>query len=102
MILAPEVGLWGASGYLLADTSTMPVISAPSAPVRHALGWTLVLVGSAVFVKSTHIGPVVLVINAQRGWGVHSGDAWILAGLVPVAVCTAIALARRSRRQTGP
>lgn len=43
-----------------------------------------VLFGLA-WVKVTRIGPVVLVVDESRGWGVHGGD---LIGLAPLALVT--------------
>jgi hypothetical protein len=48
---------------------------------------------SLFIVKGTAIGPVVLTVNASRGWGVHVGDA--LAVLPPLAAA-AFVLRRRS------
>lgn len=63
-----------------------------------ALAWLATLAGCTAWVKTTQIGPVVMIINDQRGWGVHAGDSWVLAGLAPMAAITVLHVVRRTRR----
>lgn len=62
----------------------------PTVPLPHArigILWTLTGAACLTWVKATSIGPVVAVIDARRGWGVHTGDAWTL---LAVAAATAV------------
>jgi hypothetical protein len=45
-----------------------------SPQVRVLLGACACFTAAAFIVKGTEIGPVVVVVNAGRGWGVHIGD----------------------------
>lgn len=48
-----------------------------------ALGaWAAAGVVSLAVVKLTSIGPVILTVSAERGWGVHTFD---LITIIPVA-----------------
>lgn len=66
---------------------------------RHPGARTLLAAGllaaSAWVVKRTAIGPVIAVINADRGWGVHTGD--ILA-LPPAAAAAWLLLMARPKK----
>ena len=45
--------------------------------------WAVCAVIAFVLVKVVKIGPVVFIISAEHGWGVHSGDFLVL---VPITV----------------
>lgn len=49
------------------------------------------LASAVAVVKGTAVGPVVLVVSEQRGWGVHVGDA---AALLPLAAAAWLCSAR--------
>ncbi len=45
-----------------------------SPQARVLLGACACFTAAAFIVKGTEIGPVLIVVNARRGWGVHIGD----------------------------
>lgn len=58
---------------------------------------TILTLGAALslgIVKGTKIGPVIYVVNEDRGWGVHSGD---FLAFIPAIGATLLAW-RRIRR----
>ena len=52
-------------------------------PKGLAMMWALCLAMAFVVVKVLRIGPVILVINQEMGWGVHVGD---FLALIPVTL----------------
>lgn len=64
--------------------------SSPAAthPARVIALWVAAAAVSVSWVKATQIGPVVLVVDEARGWGVHAGDAWALVAIAAAVVCT--------------
>lgn len=82
-----------------ADHRLSPHSSAQAAPTRcsrtaRGTGWrvlgTWAAAGAIGFgiVKGTSWGPVVYVVNEERGWGVHTGDALVLAPALVAALVT--------------
>lgn len=59
--------------------------------------WTVTAAACAVWVKVTRIGPVVAVIDARRGWGVHTGDAWTLLAVAAAAAASTRWMTPRGR-----
>lgn len=56
--------------------------------MKKLTAWALALTASALIVKGTSIGPVILVVSESRGWGVHTGDSLILIPLGLAALYT--------------
>lgn len=72
----------------------------PAAPLpyaRLALLWTLTGAACLTWVKVTSIGPVIAVVSRQRGWGVHTGDAWTLVGVAAAAALSTRWVTTRER-----
>lgn len=80
----------------LEATDTPPMFTASSHtsspaithPARVVALWAVAAVATVSWVKATQIGPVVLVVDEARGWGVHAGDAWALVAVAAAAACT--------------
>lgn len=77
-----------------ADTTSMPRLRSvrPARPftarrTQAGLAWMVAALLALVWIKTTRVGPVVLVLNKTHGWGVHSGDLWAV-GLLSVAAAT--------------
>lgn len=72
----------------------MPAAASPfarlvaSRPRRVAVLWLAAVAASLLWVKATKIGPVVLVVDEARGWGVHTGDAWAMLAVAAAATAT--------------
>lgn len=50
--------------------------------------WGLALLTCVGIVKFTKIGPTILTISAEQGWGVHVGDALVLIPLTVAVLLT--------------
>lgn len=50
-----------------------------------AIVWVIALAIAFVIVKVAKIGPVILTISAEHGWGVHTGD---FLALIPLLIAT--------------
>lgn len=51
--------------------------------------WATCLAIAFVIVKVLRIGPVILVVNDDMGWGVHTGD---FLAMIPLAVALAVTI----------
>ena len=55
--------------------------------IAKALGaWTLAGIVSLAIVKLTSIGPVILTISAERGWGIHTFDLITIIPAIAAAI----------------
>lgn len=64
-------------------------------PATRNLLAVALIAASVWVVKGTSVGPVIAVVNADRGWGVHTGDALAL----PPAAAAAWLLLTPGRRR---
>lgn len=50
--------------------------------------WVLALAIAFVIVKVAKIGPVILTISAENGWGVHTGDFLAFIPILAAGIIT--------------
>lgn len=78
-----------------------PVNLVPATPSRSGFVWGFATAAAAsatlAWVKLTRVGPVLMVIDDRRGWGIHTGDLIVAvpAGLICAAAVIAGVTARR-------
>ena len=60
-----------------------------SMAIRLTVLWGLVAIITFVIVKVVKIGPIIATLDAERGWGIHSGDFLFL---IPVVIATVLSV----------
>lgn len=60
-----------------------------------AIIWGIAIAIAFVIVKVAKIGPVILTISAEHGWGVHTGDFLAVIPVLAAIVFTWIILRKK-------